>query len=300
MVSIITLFFVRRSVILLFLFILCVVANSETALPAELSTLEKIYLDRLRAWINEGGNPQTVKERVLKPCSKLVMLTATKTEVESFISKESIDEYDYRAGFCMKATVNVIHPQPEFENKNKIAKICGSNVRIIRLVCTAYDLYDNIGNKFAEDATREPTRKKSKLGEAENPILRSALNNLSHEMTECAAYYTITEEAMRRSGKENTAKRLSAVSDGLLLRSRKINIDKTVLARMQLALKSMTDAMENNIENISVLIVQYGDLCKFVVEKTDQRLNYWVAEGMFKKSLISPAEREEMQREGKP
>lgn len=113
---------------------------NKNALREELSRFEKFYLAKLQKWIDKGGDPSNVQNDVLKPCSKLVMLTATSAEQDSFNSKTNIKEYDFRASFCMKATVNKIHPQPEFKNRKNIEEICRGKVKVIKIVCKYFKL----------------------------------------------------------------------------------------------------------------------------------------------------------------
>lgn len=86
--------------------LLLVIAVSSLAKGDELTKMEQLYLDQLQAWLDESADPTTVRERVLEPCSKLIILTATAAEKASLLARKDMDEYDFRASFCMKATVN--------------------------------------------------------------------------------------------------------------------------------------------------------------------------------------------------
>ena len=111
------------------------------AVSGQLNKLEELYLDRLQAWIDTDGSPQSVQESVLQPCSKVVMITADEKLAASFLRKENMDEYDFRASFCMKATVHQKFPQPEFKNADLIKKTCAQPIRFFRIVCEKYGLY---------------------------------------------------------------------------------------------------------------------------------------------------------------
>ena len=76
----------------------------------KLSKLEKKYIDELHQWIKSGGNQNTVRSVVQANCSKLTMVMATKEENVSFLDKSNIDEYDFRAGFCMSAVIESVWP----------------------------------------------------------------------------------------------------------------------------------------------------------------------------------------------
>jgi hypothetical protein len=84
----------------------------------KLSKLEQKYVDELHQWIKSGGDSNTVRSIVQANCSKLTMVMATKEENASFLDKSNIDEYDFRAGFCMSAVVENVWPnQPGFTKK---------------------------------------------------------------------------------------------------------------------------------------------------------------------------------------
>ena len=120
---------------MLTVFLLAVPAAS-LAKAEDLTTMEKLYLDQLQSWLDDGAEPMTVQERVIAPCSKLVMLSATAVENASFLARQEIEEYDFRASFCMKATVNQVYPQPDFHNSGMIREVCTHS----QLVCAKYRL----------------------------------------------------------------------------------------------------------------------------------------------------------------
>ena len=105
---------------------------------AKLSKLEQQYVDGLHLWIKSGGNEQTVRSIVQANCSKLTMVMATKKERASFMNKSNIDEYDFRAGFCMSAVVENVWPnQPGFTKKFK-KQVCREKIPFIKVVCKEF------------------------------------------------------------------------------------------------------------------------------------------------------------------
>jgi hypothetical protein len=103
-----------------------------------LSKLEMKYVDELHKWIGSGGNQNTVRSVVQANCSKLTMLMATKKENASFLDKSNIEEYDFRAGFCMSAVIENVWPnQPGFTKKFK-KNVCKENISLIELVCEEF------------------------------------------------------------------------------------------------------------------------------------------------------------------
>ena len=104
----------------------------------KLSKLEKKYIDELHQWINSGGNQNTVRSVVQANCSKLTMLMATKQEKASFIDKSNIDEYDFRAGFCMSAVIENVWPnQPGFTKKFR-KQVCREKIHFIKSICKEF------------------------------------------------------------------------------------------------------------------------------------------------------------------
>ena len=104
----------------------------------KLSKLEKKYVDELHQWIKSGGDSNTVQSVVKANCSKLTMVMATKEENTSFIDKSNIEEYDFRAGFCMSAVIENVWPnQPGFTKKFK-KQVCREKIPFIKVVCKEF------------------------------------------------------------------------------------------------------------------------------------------------------------------
>ena len=104
----------------------------------KLSKLEKKYVDELHQWIKSGGDSNTVQSIVQANCSKLTMVMATKEENASFLDKSNIDEYDFRAGFCMSAVLENVWPnQPGFTKKFR-KQVCREKIPFIKTVCKEF------------------------------------------------------------------------------------------------------------------------------------------------------------------
>ena len=105
----------------------------------KLSKLEQKYVDELHQWIKSGGDSNTVRSVVQANCSKLTMVMATKEENASFIDKSNIEEYDFRAGFCMSAVVENVWPnQPGFTKKFR-NEVCDEyGIPFIKIVCKEF------------------------------------------------------------------------------------------------------------------------------------------------------------------
>ena len=119
--------------------ILIIIFSLTACSDSKLSTLEQKYVDELHQWIKSGGNSNTVQSIVQANCSKLTMVMATKEENASFIDKSNIEEYDFRAGFCMSAVVENVWPnQPGFTKKfrNEVCKDYA--IPFIKVVCKEF------------------------------------------------------------------------------------------------------------------------------------------------------------------
>jgi hypothetical protein len=77
---------------------------------------------------------------IFDTCAKLVILTATYVEKAAFSSGFKQEEYDFRVNVCAKATVNMVHPQPEFSERNKdiTDQICINDGGFVYKVCKKY------------------------------------------------------------------------------------------------------------------------------------------------------------------
>ena len=66
------------------------------------------------------------------------MVMATKKENASFVANKNLDEYDFRAGFCMSAVIENVWPnQPGFTKKFK-KQACKEKIPLIKLVCKEF------------------------------------------------------------------------------------------------------------------------------------------------------------------
>jgi hypothetical protein len=119
--------------------ILIIIFSLTACSDSKLSTLEQKYVDELHQWIKSGGNSNTVQSIVQANCSKLTMVMATKEENASFIDKSNIEEYDFRAGFCMSAVVENVWPnQPGFTKKFR-DEVCDEyGIPFIKVVCKEF------------------------------------------------------------------------------------------------------------------------------------------------------------------
>ena len=118
--------------------ILIIIFSLTSCSDQKLSKLEKKYVDELHQWVKSGGDSNTVQSVVQANCSKLTMVMATKKERASFMNKSNIDEYDFRAGFCMSAVIENVWPnQPGFTKKFR-KQVCREKIPFIKVVCKEF------------------------------------------------------------------------------------------------------------------------------------------------------------------
>ena len=129
----------KLKIIFYFLFVFITIFSLNSCSDQKLSKLEKQYIEDLHEWIKSGEhNEQAIRNTVQKTCSKLTMVMATKKENASFVTHKNIDEYDFRAGFCMSAVIENVWPnQPGFTKKFK-KQTCKEKIPLIKLVCKEF------------------------------------------------------------------------------------------------------------------------------------------------------------------
>ena len=107
-------------------------------------------------------------------------------------------------------------------------------------------------------------------------------NNLSSEYTECQHYYLIASEAMKTNDPD--AKIIKNALDSSKLAGELafmygdeagMTVDG-MLARSKLFVDVMLKSMDNNYANISVLLIEYGEKCKSMIETPEVRNQFWI------------------------
>ena len=63
---------------------------------------------------------------------------ATAKEKVAFVTHINIEEYDLRAGFCMKAVVNKVVPQPEFKEGGMHEWVCKEKIPFLQKICEEF------------------------------------------------------------------------------------------------------------------------------------------------------------------
>jgi hypothetical protein len=112
-------------------------------------------------------------------------------------------------------------------------------------------------------------------------IINEISNIISEEFVTCSAYYSIASEGIRRAGHLKSAEKSEKISDTALkyaLISAKKGrtqemAEKVTLARLELNMKLMTNEIDNEFTNISILINKYSYRCKEIMENPDKMMD---------------------------
>lgn len=111
--------------------------------------------------------------------------------------------------------------------------------------------------------------------------LKLGINNASHELVQCSAYFLIVSVALENSQKNDLAQKYKEISEkayALASRSAEVAglLKEVTPSRFEMEFVEMTKRIDSNTSNISILGNQYSSLCQNVMEHTDDRLRFWV------------------------
>ena len=108
------------------------------------------------------------------------------------------------------------------------------------------------------------------------------LNNLQEDFTTCYSYYKIAGEGISR-GRELDQETIDGLNrsaeialESAYLIGQQLNMKtETMSARVKMAFQRMQDEMGSDFINFSVILDKYAYYCKDVIEKPEQRIQYW-------------------------
>ena len=108
------------------------------------------------------------------------------------------------------------------------------------------------------------------------------LNNLQEDFTTCYSYYKIAGEGISRGREldQETIDGLNRSADIALqsayLIGQQLNMKTEAMsARVKMAFKTMQKEMGSDFINFSIILDKYAYYCKDVIEKPEQRMQYW-------------------------
>jgi hypothetical protein len=110
---------------------------------------------------------------------------------------------------------------------------------------------------------------------------RLGFNNFSEKCIVCSVFYSIASEAFLRSNLIQDSKVADQNRENsILMAYETASIGRTpemasnvTTARMELTMQEMLKEINNNIENISILILKYGENCKRLLKDPESVLS---------------------------
>jgi len=104
-------------------------------------------------------------------------------------------------------------------------------------------------------------------------------SNLIGEYADCYVFYKISEEGINRDPirpKVNYANITDSIVNKMIILGNYSSIkEETLIAKIELSMKDLKNQMGNDFKNYSILLNKYGQFCKDLVEKPDNRMKYW-------------------------
>ena len=115
---------------------------------------------------------------------------------------------------------------------------------------------------------------------AASPSKEQVLNNMSHELVECIAYYGIVIDGAEKEKEYALARKYNQVLDKVMEMAIYAGLaaglnDEAQVARLDIARKTLSEKIDHNLSNIAILNKEYSVVCKEAVEYPDKRVKYW-------------------------
>jgi hypothetical protein len=106
------------------------------------------------------------------------------------------------------------------------------------------------------------------------------LNNLQQDYVTCAAFFTLTAGALEKRSNETAQGYLDASDQALTVALQIADIvtisEDATRARYEMALDEMTNRIDSNFNNFSILMNDHLRKCQNLMNNPDQRTQHWV------------------------
>ena len=104
-------------------------------------------------------------------------------------------------------------------------------------------------------------------------------SNLIDEHAICYVFYKIIEEVLNRDSTKPkinyTSITDSLINKMIILGNYSSIKEEAIIAKIELSMKDLKNQMGSDFKNYSILLNKYGQFCKDLVEKPDNRMKYW-------------------------
>ncbi len=109
---------------------------------------------------------------------------------------------------------------------------------------------------------------------------KEASNNFANELTVCAAFYSISSDAIKQKeeiqkSSNDLSKRYAKIAEDMFSLAITLTSKEVTLARYELSLKDMQKDINSDYSNISIIMNKYLLECKEIYENPEARLKYW-------------------------
>ena len=112
-----------------------------------------------------------------------------------------------------------------------------------------------------------------------NKALAWINSNLIDEHANCYVFYKISEEGLNRDTtkpKVNYANITDSLINKMSILGKQSSIkQETILAKIELSMKDLKNQMNGDFKNYSIILNKYGQFCKDLVEKPENRMKHW-------------------------
>ena len=104
-------------------------------------------------------------------------------------------------------------------------------------------------------------------------------SNMIDEHANCYVFYKISEEGLNRDTtkpKVNYANITDSLINKMSILGKQTSIkQETILAKIELSMKDLKNQMGGDFKNYSIILNKYGQFCKDLVEKPENRMKHW-------------------------
>jgi hypothetical protein len=104
-------------------------------------------------------------------------------------------------------------------------------------------------------------------------------SNMIDEHANCYVFYKISEEGLNRDTtkpKVNYANITDSLINKMSILGKQSSIkQETILAKIELSMKDLKNQMGGDFKNYSIILNKYGQFCKDLVEKPENRMKHW-------------------------
>lgn len=108
----------------------------------------------------------------------------------------------------------------------------------------------------------------------------SVMNNLQHDYVTCAAFFGLTVAAVGTQDSKTAEAYEKAMNQAIVMATELAELvpmsKDATQARLELSVEQMTDQINGNFNNVSILTNEHLATCEMVMSNTEARIAYWI------------------------